>query len=265
MDEDIIVTDIVAMRLETMHAGSPWIYTAPRDHSAIVYTLEGMGSYSAEGIYYTHSSGEVSVVPGGQPDVSDYLTDTVKYIFIDFHTDKPFSCSPGALPLVTKPKQTETYRLLFEKALSIWNSRPFYYKSQCREILYTIINWLILENYTQTEAYYKYLKIKNAVEYIENSFACEITSSQIAELCSISVSTLNRLFAEVYNMTPGQYLSRTRIRYGIELLKKSNNNVSEIALLCGYSDTSAFSHVFKRMTGVSPSNYDPKLDKMLSP
>ena len=100
MDDDIIITDIMTIRLETMHADAPYISTFPRDHSSMVYTLEGTGRYTSKSISYTHNQGEISIVPGGETDISEYLTETVRYIFFDFNTVKPLVCSSNGLPLV---------------------------------------------------------------------------------------------------------------------------------------------------------------------
>jgi len=47
-------------------------------------------------------------------------------------------------------------------------------------------------------------------------------------------------------------LDRARLHMASERLKHSDRNISEIALLLGYSETAAFSHAFKRQTGLTP-------------
>jgi len=47
-------------------------------------------------------------------------------------------------------------------------------------------------------------------------------------------------------------LDRARLHMASERLKYSDRNISEIALLLGYSETAAFSHAFKRQTGITP-------------
>ena len=56
-------------------------------------------------------------------------------------------------------------------------------------------------------------------------------------------------------MTPIKYLNELRIRNACQMLKNSNKNITEIAYDVGYSDSNYFSRVFKKVKGVSPSEY----------
>lgn len=55
-------------------------------------------------------------------------------------------------------------------------------------------------------------------------------------------------------MTPMQYIQKVRLENAITLLKQ-DLSITEISLLCGYSDHSAFSRQFKQLTGLSPSQF----------
>jgi AraC-like DNA-binding protein len=50
----------------------------------------------------------------------------------------------------------------------------------------------------------------------------------------------------------------TRRRFAVEYLKDSENTLTEIAFLLGYSEVSAFSRAFKRWTGITPVGYRRK-------
>jgi AraC-like DNA-binding protein len=48
---------------------------------------------------------------------------------------------------------------------------------------------------------------------------------------------------------------KTKCRFAREWLKSSDLSISDIAQLCGFSDSSHMGRVFKRWQGVSPSEY----------
>ena len=45
------------------------------------------------------------------------------------------------------------------------------------------------------------------------------------------------------------------IKKSIELLKKSNSNILDIAIECGFNNTANFNRAFKKMTNKVPSDY----------
>ncbi|MCL6458852.1 MAG: AraC family transcriptional regulator [Gorillibacterium sp.] len=65
----------------------------------------------------------------------------------------------------------------------------------------------------------------------------------------------NRVFHQVYGMSPRQYLSGLIIRKAKLLLMENLRSVDEVAHLLGYGDVSYFSKQFKRWTGLSPQAY----------
>ena len=69
---------------------------------------------------------------------------------------------------------------------------------------------------------------------------------------------MRRIFKEKTGMTPAEYLTDIRIKNAQRLLRHkelSNNTVTEISELSGYSDVSYFSRIFKKKIGVSPTEY----------
>ena len=69
---------------------------------------------------------------------------------------------------------------------------------------------------------------------------------------------MRRRFKEQVGKTPSEYLTSLRIKSAKKLLaarKSSNYSVSDICTMVGFSDISYFSRVFKKETGIAPSEY----------
>jgi AraC-like DNA-binding protein len=64
-----------------------------------------------------------------------------------------------------------------------------------------------------------------------------------------------RMFAQVIQTTPHQYLILCRLRRGAELLARPDHSVTDIALESGFEDLSNFERTFKRAAGVSPGRF----------
>ena len=95
-----------------------------------------------------------------------------------------------------------------------------------------------------------------AAEYIAGHFGDpDVSIAEIAESMGISESHLSHTFKKETNCTILNYLTRVRIRRAMELLKGGRHKVYEVAGMCGYRDITYFSNTFRKMTGVSPTEY----------
>lgn len=78
---------------------------------------------------------------------------------------------------------------------------------------------------------------------------------RVAHEVAASPRTLLRHFKEVEGMTPLDYLHQLRVERAKQLLEVTNIELTEIMEYCGYQDPSAFRRLFRRATGVTPSEY----------
>ncbi len=95
-----------------------------------------------------------------------------------------------------------------------------------------------------------------ATEYIAAHYGDpDITIAAIAESMGISEGHLSHTFKKETNCTILNYLTRVRIRRAMELLKEGSYRVYEVAEMAGYRDITYFSNTFRKVTGVSPTEY----------
>lgn len=105
---------------------------------------------------------------------------------------------------------------------------------------------------TKTELYKKIWKAK---EYIDTSFKEELSLQRIAEEACISRFHFLRLFKEIFNETPHQYISRRRIETATDLLSRTDLPVTQICNEVGFDSLSSFSWLFKQRLGFSPEAF----------
>ncbi len=79
-----------------------------------------------------------------------------------------------------------------------------------------------------------------------------IRTTDLAEVAQLSASHFTRAFKETFGETPIGYVSRRRMLYAQDLMLKSGERLSQIALTCGHCDQSHFTRVFRRKVGMSP-------------
>lgn len=82
----------------------------------------------------------------------------------------------------------------------------------------------------------------------------KLSLNQIAEMCSMSKSNLKKTFSKYTDRGVIEYFNYLKVLEGIRLLKHGMA-VGEISRALGFTEQNYFSQVFKRVTGVSPTNY----------
>ncbi|MGN8647331.1 response regulator transcription factor [Gracilibacillus sp. HCP3S3_G5_1] len=97
--------------------------------------------------------------------------------------------------------------------------------------------------------------IPKVKEWIEESYASNITFQQFADEHHVSLSYLSREFKEQTNMTFSEYLTNVRIKKAKELFDRGMKKTVEVGALVGYNDPKHFRSVFKRVTGKTPKEY----------
>lgn len=98
-------------------------------------------------------------------------------------------------------------------------------------------------------------QVVQAQIWFEDNFSKPVNIADVARQFDFSVRTFNRRFKNALGKTPLEYLQTTRLNNARELLQKSNLSISEIAAHSGYQDAAAFSKIFSRHYGTSPSKY----------
>jgi transcriptional regulator GlxA family with amidase domain len=77
----------------------------------------------------------------------------------------------------------------------------------------------------------------------------------MARDAGMSVRTLARRFKAATGTLPGAYLQMIRIAAARQLFEDGAPSVSQVGVQVGYEDTAFFRRVFKRHTGLTPSDY----------
>ena len=100
--------------------------------------------------------------------------------------------------------------------------------------------------------------IERAVHYFNENYSKPITIEQYAQEHLMSVNWFIHSFKEVMHVPPMQYIVSLRIAAAKGYLESSNKNITEISNLVGYENALYFSRLFKKYTGMTPSEYKKK-------
>lgn len=95
-------------------------------------------------------------------------------------------------------------------------------------------------------------KLSQVVAIMEANLEEPLGLEELASLNEVTVRQLERLFHKYLQRTPSQYYLELRLSRARELLLRSDVQVREVALACGFSSPAHFSKSYSRFFGLSP-------------
>lgn len=91
--------------------------------------------------------------------------------------------------------------------------------------------------------------------YIDNHFKEDLTLDHLAKLAHLNKYYLSHSFRREFGTSPINYLISRRVDESRFLLRKTDHPLSLIAEILGFSSLSYFSQCFRRVEGISPTEY----------
>lgn len=96
-------------------------------------------------------------------------------------------------------------------------------------------------------------RLNEAVAYIEEHLAGEISVDQAAKIACCSTFHFQRMFSYIADVPLSEYIRRRRLTLAAFDLQSSSEKVIDIALKYGYDSPTAFNRAFQTVHGVSPT------------
>ena len=90
--------------------------------------------------------------------------------------------------------------------------------------------------------------------YISDHIQEQLTVPELASCAGYSVSHFTRLFRRAIGCSPGEYITRVKIREAQMLLCSSRQSVTEVAYHLNFSNPNNFSRTYKRILGHPPKD-----------
>lgn len=98
-------------------------------------------------------------------------------------------------------------------------------------------------------------RLQPVLIYINHHLAEPIYIQKLADSINLSEKYFITFFKKTMGMTPIRYITQIKMKKALEYLHEQNYSVKEVAVLVGYTDIYTFSKAFKKMYGISPSNF----------
>lgn len=101
--------------------------------------------------------------------------------------------------------------------------------------------------------------LNRAIDFIREQSALGFSLNEAAAVAGMSPYHFIRLFKIQTGKTPYEFYVAVKVEKAQKLLSNKDKTITEIALITGFSSSSHFSTLFKRVTGMSPSEYRSRM------
>ena len=105
------------------------------------------------------------------------------------------------------------------------------------------------------------LLVEKACRYVQDNVDKHIMLQDVADYVCISPGYLSALFKKEYNQNFVDYINEVKIKRAQALIREGKYRIYEISYMLGFENAYYFTRVFKRYTGMTPTEYqkqDPR-------
>lgn len=238
-------------------------------HHEFLYITEGKGSILIEQKKYPLKEGMLFYLC---PDITYNITLEMEgpACFLSVH----FSCAlvtfndnvwdikgeDGTLSFQPIHELMDYYQVedIFKKLVDSWNKKTPGYEFVTKTFLCQLMIAINQNIKKQNQNYSISLKVEKVIEYLHQNISNKVTLQELSDLVHISPFYLSRAFKNSTGYTVIEYFNKIKIDKAKELMIESDKKVKDIAQMIGFGDEFYFSRIFKKIEGISPSEFYSK-------
>jgi YesN/AraC family two-component response regulator len=159
-----------------------------------------------------------------------------------------------ALDYLLKPYDEKELMLVLEEAMHLTDKRLM--ETASAERIKTDHHLKNVSLYHEGDEDLRITKVTEIISrYIQDNYKYDISMQDLARTMNYSEPYFCKLFKQYFNQNFTSYLTEYRVNEAKKMLEQPTVNVKDIGRAVGYSDSNYFTKVFKRITGLSPTEY----------
>ena len=265
--------------IDYIKAPEPFIHpdrTIP--HHILVYVKKGCINVCEDGTQYKIGEHELLFLKAG---IHHWGNEEIKagteWFYVHFHLDEPdlkldtpdvyvrflrdqeFSLADYQHQVVL-PKQYSLdrhnpIRTKLEEMYASFRSDSPFRGVECSQLLMKRMLSLDEPAYSRAGMEKQDIITRKLIGYLQSYLSGPLSSGKISAFMEMNYRYLCDVFKKKTGMTIHQYHTRLRIMESMRLMRESTLNISQVAEEAGYMDPLYFSTVFKKINGISPTEY----------
>lgn len=139
--------------------------------------------------------------------------------------------------------------------ISFWEEeKSFDLAGQVKDYFLGVLKVMFEQLEIQRESQYSH-PVLSSQGFIQEHYSENISIQDIAREAGVSEGHLRKCFRQELGVSVVEYLTNYRIERAKKLMESRNYKISEIYSLVGFTSSQYFSYVFKKIEGITPSEY----------
>lgn len=281
-EKNIFNIDFELLYISKAKYGNDW-HSTPHFHpfSEIFFILNGQGIMEIGDESVSIKEGDLIIINPNCPHTERSSSDVAPLEYIVFGINNLALTNQSITDMTTESLELTLYKILnfnsnkdeilhyLNNLLKEVEEKDVNYELACKSILTLFIIYIsrnsnsklfITENPEKLNM--ECIKIKN---YIDSHYSENINLDLLANLTFVNKFHLVHIFTKQMGISPINYLIKKRIDEAKNLLSTTNYSVRDISTIVGFSNSSYFSQMFKKITNESPKSYKNKTIPVITP
>lgn len=147
---------------------------------------------------------------------------------------------------------------LFKKMVACWAAKQPGYEFITKTLLQQLIIAIAHDRKKQNKNDATFLKVDQIINYMHQNIAGHVRLTDLSEMVQLSSAYLSRTFKDRTGYSVIGYFNKIKMDKAKELIVEGDKKINEIAHELGFADEFYFSRLFKKMEGISPSEFYDK-------
>ena len=223
----------------------------------LTWCIEGKMVYVYEGVEYTLESGDAILFPKGSLRIRRAGTTPALYSSLNVNFTEDFT--PEVCGVLRKSLRSDTLSIL-ESMRRAYTSLGSEKNEKCTALFFYLYYQLV-----ETAKENEHPHIKHIKKYIASHLTEKITLSEIADEVHLVPHYCCALFSKHEGMSIVDFILSRRIELAKSLIITDTLTLSKVAEHVGFTDYNYFSRIFKKVTGMTATQYkkakQPTFDK----
>lgn len=234
------------------HALSAELHT--HDYYEIVYVFDGEGIHIINNKPYAVQAGSLMVLKPGDMHIYHSLTD-MSLFHCCFTSQEPLSHLSTQYEFPVVITLDNFFKLQLELLFYMLEEELKQRKAHFYQAAWSLLDFIIFIIFRRIVEPPSIPSVwTDVLSYITANLK-DAEFSEAVKIFGTSDSYFCRMFKRDFSMTFRKFLIKLRIQKAKELLQSTNKSVSEIYELCGYNNNRTFFLDFKKIVGMTPSQY----------